>query len=646
STTRVRLEVNGAIVVSFQHQSFIHSKQQHSPVIPSAPRFAVSNDGGNGSVVGAKNMESIEVPKPQHENAALQSPCGNSHSAIIFSGPLLRQLENHLRFPASYIGVRRIRPSGGAKVERCNKSSGGSVQNSEIDTWVLNDVEVDTSEHVSDGWDISGTDIAAEDHPIEAEKVSVNEGNGRSQSPCSSSLHCSDASERNRRYDIVYKVIDSSGVERRMTKQEKKHVKNEMRLARQRAHKEERQKKHQERIRISKEEGRKRRKLKRAAWKQRKEQQEPKEERPEEAGESCSEKDVFSRSGANDEVEKNAPLSKKIPTNDCSIQLRFPLYNEARVDEEVAALRGEKRGIPPVLLTPAATSVAIKSGYLKITSNEIDSTSDTGKSAIMDLQLSREWALQLKARMIPVEESRAKENMRPMAYEVVPEVWKRLCPRMLWHPPVDGNYNDLKKTKEHQTMDKMTDESKFRFNDIDASSSPTQQKEVQYSFVPIRNPTSCYDLDARIIFQHLYRQTDLHISCGAIFGCDFLLYDGRREDRHSFAGIRVYSGKRKDIREEGGSINFPIPTAFDIMGYVRAMNTARKLALVATVIYPENQVLSGFAWQNSPRIAIVDLVLEKVLEVETHLKKGNTVKRRSEEEAARALDKKKLKATI
>jgi len=598
-------------------------------------------------------MESINFPKPQFVCSASQTPSGNCHSAIIFSGPRLRQLENFQRFPATYIGVRRVRPSGGAKLKICDKSLCSSLKNREGDTFVPNDLGADKSKHAFDGNDVIATDIAVEDRPVNDEKCGANYNKGRSENPGSPSLHGSDASERTQHNEIVYKIIDADGIERRMTKQEKKHAKNEIRLAKQRAYKEEKQKQHWERIRIAKEEGRVRRKLKRAAWKQMKDQQKRKEKGHDEALECCDQPEIFSKRfeagrGLNDKVEKNILHPIKLCTNDNVVELNFPLYNETHVDEELVALKGEKRGIPPVLLTPAATSVAVTNGSLKMTPNETDSSIVTQKSAIMDPELSRAWALQLKASMIPVEVSRAKENMRPMAYEVVPEVWRRLCPENLWNPSVDVNEKDLTVTRQTkvQSIHKKTEISMSECNDIDVSSSTTQQKEVLYSFVPIRNPTSSYDLDAQLIFQHLYRHTNFHISCGAIFGCDFLLYDGKREDRHSFAGIRLYSAKRTNVNEEGGCMDFPIPTAFDIMGYVRAMNTARKLALVATVIHPETSSLSGFARQNGPKIALVDLVLEKVLEVETHLKKGNTIKRRSEEEAASALDKKKMRAII
>ena len=81
-------------------------------------------------------------------------------------------------------------------------------------------------------------------------------------------------------------------------------------------------------------------------------------------------------------------------------------------------------------------------------------------------------------------------------------------------------------------------------------------------------------------------------------------------------------------------IQFPIPTAYDMMGFVRSMNTARKIALIATVVRGRGDTTS--------RVLIIDLALEKVLSAPTHIRKGNTVERRSEEESASGLAKQRL----
>ncbi len=192
-----------------------------------------------------------------------------------------------------------------------------------------------------------------------------------------------------------------------------------------------------------------------------------------------------------------------------------------------------------------------------------------------------------------------------------------------------------------------------------------------YAFAQLRSsPCSSYDEDAYLILKHLHQCSNLHIACGALFGCDFLLYDGHRDERHSFAGLRIYCcdpRSRNDRGKEKGSDTanhcdctkndqLPIPSAYDMAGFVRTMNSARKIALLATVVregeWRDGEDCVGYANANSSprmmaskpsyRIAIVDLALEKVLTAPTHVRKGNTNKRRSEEDAANGLAKQKM----
>jgi len=87
---------------------------------------------------------------------------------------------------------------------------------------------------------------------------------------------------------------------------------------------------------------------------------------------------------------------------------------------------------------------------------------------------------------------------------------------------------------------------------------------------------------------YLHRELGLHVSCGATFGCDYIAYDGDREERHAFAGFRVV-----DVREGWeGKVR-----ADDLTGWVRAMNTAGKIAVV------------GFV--RGGEVGCVDVVLEK-----------------------------------
>jgi hypothetical protein len=182
-----------------------------------------------------------------------------------------------------------------------------------------------------------------------------------------------------------------------------------------------------------------------------------------------------------------------------------------------------------------------------------------------------------------------------------------------------------------------------------------------------------YDTCTNIIIEYLYtNSTNLQIACGAKFGCDYLLYDGPRNKRHAFAGLRIipfqvlndnnrqqeqrqhqqqhqYQEQQEEMdshkvdnsmttkehddsivisameqNEEAPktskqcSLHFPVPSPFDLSGYVRCLNTAGKLALLATVV-PTNAVIEKT--MDGPknktaathRIAIIDLALEKIV---------------------------------
>ena len=105
---------------------------------------------------------------------------------------------------------------------------------------------------------------------------------------------------------------------------------------------------------------------------------------------------------------------------------------------------------------------------------------------------------------------------------------------------------------------------------------------------------------------------------------------------------------REGESEEGDVVRFPTPSAYDMTGFVRTMNTARKIALVAMVVRRGGRRGSGGGdcdddamAQPNARIAIVDLALEKVLTAHAHVRKGSTTKRRTEEDAASGLARKR-----
>jgi hypothetical protein len=141
-----------------------------------------------------------------------------------------------------------------------------------------------------------------------------------------------------------------------------------------------------------------------------------------------------------------------------------------------------------------------------------------------------------------------------------------------------------------------------------ATNLPANNPEVDYAYCPMRPPPHWsrprHEEEAAIV-QLLHRDTHLHISCGAKFGCDYLLYDGPRTERHAFAGLRILFAREQ---RDGGE-HFPLPTAYDLAGYVRCLNTAGKLALIATAIRDADD-----SADNRPRLRVllVDLALVKV----------------------------------
>ncbi len=382
----------------------------------------------------------------------------------------------------------------------------------------------------------------------------------------------------------------------------------------------------------------------------------------------------------------------------------------------------------PAMLTPAATCLARDKGMLLTPYNlreqhadaSSTKTSSTATSRLrrrrittnMDPILSEQWAKQLlNDALIPADISRSKEEMRPMAYRIVPEVWKRLCPDSLWtastsvSAAMEGNDDDTATAATASVYPTTTQASSTGGGTTNTTLSTIATTnschyspchDDEYSLARLRHPCSSstaatsssaspyYDEDAYLIFQHLHQHsTNLHIACGALFGCDFLLYDGHRDERHSFAGVRIYCCKSRrssrddtsgDVKEEKEEENknrdgihndqlLPIPSAYDMAGFVRTMNSARKIALLATVVREEVQheedhgeggeddansspqpprMMTTTSSKPSYRIAIVDLALEKVLTAPTHIRKGNTNKRRSEDDAANGLAKRKF----
>ena len=261
--------------------------------------------------------------------------------------------------------------------------------------------------------------------------------------------------------------------------------------------------------------------------------------------------------------------------------------NASVLEQELAELRGERSGLPPAILSPAMAMQAkgILPGSLQRSEE---------RYLKYDESLSMEWAKLLKESMSPAEKVRVGEDMRPMAYQLTPEPWERLRPN--------------RSEKRIETRICPVNFEALQSNDRTS----LVQKKCKWAELTCR-PPSTFDMDVSVVFEYLHRETAFFVSCGAKFGSDFLIYDGPREERHAFAGMRVLSAKD----------GLPLPTAYSLAGYVRCLNKAGKLALLATTV-KDNEVDGKSLY----RVALVDVALEKILSAPTHKKRARTEVRR------------------
>lgn len=268
--------------------------------------------------------------------------------------------------------------------------------------------------------------------------------------------------------------------------------------------------------------------------------------------------------------------------------------------EELEDLQFDRKGFHavPAVISSALAAQALRIGLLQVSpSHLIDS--ETSKPGECDDVIAKQWAIKIKQGMFRAEELRAKEDMRPMAYRIVPEVWSRLRP---------AEYEDTKETF---------------LTTLNETESITAKEsgDAIWSFTNMKPNANAENVSARtcpggdingLIVNRLWNMHNVHVSCGAKFGCDYLLYDGDRRERHAFAGLRVLRPMLSTKTDDVNCESFPIPCPYDIAGYVRGLNTAGKVALVATAI--ENA--DGHA-----KILFVDLALEKILSAPTHQKR-------------------------
>jgi len=292
--------------------------------------------------------------------------------------------------------------------------------------------------------------------------------------------------------------------------------------------------------------------------------------------------------------------------------------NPRLLQEELSELKGANSTVVPVFLSYPMALQAHSAGILpnvklreeqnlkgfanKRNHSHCFSLSSRRKRKIrIHNDLASRWAKLLKESMAQAETDRDNEQMRPMAYTLMPEVWSRL------RPPVYDNIQ-YKEVPINSTQ-------KVRpaalLAEVGVSSSRTYREK-------------CFEIIYECLYQHF---PNLYISCGVKFGCDYLLYDGCRKERHAFAGLRVC------ITEKEG-LEFALPTAFDLSGYVRLLNTTGKLALLAMMkeIDSEKEETPTF------HVAFVDLALEKVLTAPSHQRKRS--RKRSRKEVGLHLEKK------
>jgi len=290
------------------------------------------------------------------------------------------------------------------------------------------------------------------------------------------------------------------------------------------------------------------------------------------------------------------------------------------IEQEIAELNGVDRSAYsnlPAVLSPPMTYQAQIHGYIssgpRIVPNEDQIqkcetllTENSKKYSVTGAEvnddLARRWAKVIHESIEIEEVNRNKEKLRPLAYQIIPEPWTRSRPTLIG-----------------ATLSVKSEQA-----EVVTSASPLNSTEISRCILSqnIRtnksDQSSWYNKSHKIIYDCLYNQfSNLHISCGAKFGCDYLLYDTCRSARHAFAGLRVCVTHQpiNDLRRD---VIFPIPTPYDLSGFVRVLNTAGKLALLAMVAQSDQVDNVG---RKKIHVLFVDLALEKVVTAHAHVRK-------------------------
>jgi len=338
-------------------------------------------------------------------------------------------------------------------------------------------------------------------------------------------------------------------------------------------------------------------------------------------------------------------------------------YHEMPVDselikQELAEFQGKRGNTPPVILSPpmALHFLSERMKTSSITRPIEDSSNDTsnvdksgGAVLIYDHNLSQEWAKRLKEQcVLPAEAVRQKEDLRPLAYRLQPECWMRIRPSLEETPLSTTRRSNGNQSSILHDNQRLVEKEKFP--ESRDWISLTCRPSVTLSKSPLLSSNTSAGLQhddiLSIVFEYIHRETPYYVSCGAKFGSDFLIYDGPRHERHAFAGLRVLSRFTNSMSSAAStsslsdsSTKLPLPTAYSLTGFVRGLNTAGKLALLATVdeVSDKNSTIESESMgsefctavkKKRYRVAFVDVALEKVLDVHKQKNRGRSNKKK------------------
>ena len=363
------------------------------------------------------------------------------------------------------------------------------------------------------------------------------------------------------------------------------------------------------------------------------------------------------------------------------------------------------------------TSVVVRTNDGIIDDTTIDNNCIGETAVLMySASLSQQWSNQLQERcIVPAETMRQREDLRPLAYRLNPEPWQRMRlpitrdeekplftssrnhSRRPNNITTDNNNSNNNSNNNNNTVTATRGDDRKKMSTtttkvpvpstiVDSLSSSSiaaaiiSSNEVTInnndgacifpkpcdwismtcrprlsSITPPTAHTTCtrtntllqHDDIISIVFEYLHRETNFYVSCGAKFGADFLIYDGPREERHAFAGLRILSPPLSQ------SSALPLPSAYSLTSFVRCLNTAGKLALLATVEEIQHSkeedddddddgvvVLDDDVHKQEEggkdcnkkiattqyQVAFVDVALEKVLDVHKQKKKSSKKK--------------------